>query len=136
MERVNCEIERADMRIYLFQLNDVLSCNPKDLQVLALLDPERQLIHEGSLMRQANIGRSFVTLFLFDHYLLLVKQRKLKERDRYVVYRRPIPLRMLMTTVEDEPASTSTGLVPFFRSASGGNNTTRTSFLLNSRISV
>jgi hypothetical protein len=104
LKNINSEAGRADTRIRLTKLNDELLCSPSDLQELALLNPERQLIREGTLKKRSNVEQVEVTVFLFDHYLLLAKRRKPKDGGGYKVHKRPIPLEMLSLTIADEPA--------------------------------
>ncbi|RKP05708.1 hypothetical protein THASP1DRAFT_19459 [Thamnocephalis sphaerospora] len=104
LKRINADAGRADTRIRLTQLNDELFCTPTDLRELDLLNPSRQLIREGTLKKRANVDQVEVTVFLFDHYLLLAKRRKPKEGGGYKVHKRPIPLEMLSLTTADEPA--------------------------------
>ncbi|KAI9597362.1 CNH domain-containing protein [Syncephalis fuscata] len=104
LKNINSEAGRADTRIRLTKLNDELLCNQSDLQKLALLNPERQLVREGTLKKRANVDQVEVTVFLFDHCLLLAKRRKAKDGGGYKVHKQPIPLEMLSLTIADEPA--------------------------------
>ncbi|KAI8053465.1 CNH domain-containing protein [Syncephalis plumigaleata] len=128
LRNINSEAGRADTRIRLTKLNDELLCSPSDLQELALLNPERQLIREGTLKKRANVEQVEVTVFLFDHYLLLAKRRKPKDGGGYKVHKRPIPLEMLSIIVGDEASLAGGSASPVTTSASRGHETTKAGF--------
>lgn len=65
---------------------------------LDLLHPDRKLIYEGPLRRRSHLGESVdVYVFLFDHVLLITKQKKTAsgKTEAYIVSRNPIPLSLL-----------------------------------------
>jgi hypothetical protein len=79
-------------------------------QDLRLRDKNRELIHKGPMKRRGGTQGENADLlaFLFDHAFLLVKSKWInKTSEQYKVYRRPIPLELLvLQTPEDNYNST------------------------------
>lgn len=63
--------------------------NMLSLQDLRLKEEGRELIYKGNLKRRGGQGDSGdLQLFLFDHALLMVKQKDKNKHEQYKVYRR------------------------------------------------
>ncbi|BEJ01662.1 hypothetical protein CcaverHIS631_0603440 [Cutaneotrichosporon cavernicola] len=85
---------------------------------LELLNPMRELIHEGKVFRQSDnsIGGSWteLQLLLFDNYLVQVKVTKSKAGSslRYTIKERPIPLELLkLGNFDDQAITRSMGML-------------------------
>lgn len=92
LTRLNSEAGKADNFLRLTKLNQQLLWNVGEYVDLFLLDSNRRLLREGTLLlRKAAASESAVKLFLLDTCLLITKQKK----DGYLkVIRRPIPLEL------------------------------------------
>jgi hypothetical protein len=86
-----------------------------------LLNPERQLLHEGNVLRKPDYtGMEWQELLavLFDNYLVVTKEKRREEGDntssRFVLAKRPIAVEMMqMTGFNDPSVSRSAGLSNF-----------------------
>ncbi|EPS39711.1 hypothetical protein H072_6530 [Dactylellina haptotyla CBS 200.50] len=97
LSKVNVESGRAENHFNLMQLDQQLQFAPQDKVDLKLTEEGRQLIFKGSLKRSpTDQGTGDIQAFLFDHAMLLVKIKVLNKRDQYKVYKRPIPLELLV----------------------------------------
>ncbi|KAG9312999.1 CNH-domain-containing protein [Chiua virens] len=95
LAKVNVETGKTENRFNLLQLDQQLVYRPGEQVDLKLQDPSRQLVYKGALNKrggsQGDSGDLLV--YLFDHALLMVKQKS--KHEQYKVYRRPIPLELL-----------------------------------------
>lgn len=102
--KVNVETGKTENRFNLMQLDQQLVFRPGEYIDLRLQDPQRELVYKGSLNKrgggQGDSGDLLV--YLFDHALLMVKQKS--KHEQYKVHRRPIPLDLLFISVPDENA--------------------------------
>ncbi|KAF3928022.1 hypothetical protein AA313_de0201095 [Arthrobotrys entomopaga] len=97
LSKVNVESGRAENHFNLMQLDQQLQFAPQDKVDLKLTEEGRQLIFKGSLKRSpTDTGTGDIQAFLFDHAVLLVKIKVVNKRDQYKVYKRPIPLELLV----------------------------------------
>ncbi|KAF3288600.1 RHO1 GDP-GTP exchange protein 2 [Orbilia oligospora] len=97
LSKVNVESGRAENTFNLMQLDQQLQFAPADKVDLKLTEEGRQLIFKGSLKRSpTDTGTGDIQAFLFDHAILLVKIKVVNKRDQYKVYKRPIPLELLV----------------------------------------
>lgn len=80
-------------------------------QDLRLREEGRELIFKGQLKKRGGGGTDSAELqvFLFDHAILMVKQKNSKQTDQLKVYRKPIPLELLTITGVSEDAGTLRG---------------------------
>ncbi|CCA74927.1 probable to GDP/GTP exchange factor Rom2p, partial [Serendipita indica DSM 11827] len=107
LTRVNQKTGEAENRFHLHQLQRQLSFRPGEFVDLRLTAPNRQMIYKGSLNRRGGAGdKEDLQVFLFDHALLMVKQKS--KHDQYKVYRRPIPLEFLAVSAADDPSQVVT----------------------------
>ncbi|EPX70968.1 RhoGEF for Rho1 [Schizosaccharomyces octosporus yFS286] len=107
LSRLNLESGKAENRFNLFHLNQQLVFKPGEHYDLHLLDANRQLIFKGPLKKRSTTSsaldsNSDVSMFLFDHALLIVKPKIINKREIYKVYQRPIPLLLLQQYLVDE----------------------------------
>ncbi|KAH7914608.1 CNH domain-containing protein [Hygrophoropsis aurantiaca] len=103
--KVNVETGKTENRFNLLQLDQQLVYRPGEQVDLRLQEPGRELVYKGALNKrgggQGDSGDLLV--YLFDHALLMVKQKS--KHEQYKVYRRPIPLELLFISVPDENAN-------------------------------
>ncbi|CCM01353.1 uncharacterized protein FIBRA_03403 [Fibroporia radiculosa] len=101
LKSVNHETGKAENRFNLLQLDQQLIFRPEEKIDLRLKEEGRELIYKGALKKQGD--SSELQVFLFDHALLMVKAKS--KIDQYKVYRRPIPLELLLVLAPDDYAS-------------------------------
>ncbi|KAI0642272.1 CNH-domain-containing protein [Trametes meyenii] len=105
LKSVNAETGKAENRFNLLQLDQQLVFRPGEQVDLRLREEGRELIYKGALKKrggsQGDGGELMV--FLFDHALLMVKPKS--KVEQYKVYRRPIPLELLLVSAPDEFAT-------------------------------
>ncbi|KAL7269219.1 RHO1 GDP-GTP exchange protein 2 [Rhizina undulata] len=103
LTRVNIESGKAENHYNLMQLKEQLIFRPGEHVDLKLTEEGRQLIFKGSLKKSANQdGGGDIQAFLFDHALLLVRIKVVNKKEQYKVYRKPIPLELLVITQMEE----------------------------------
>ncbi|KAG0267569.1 RHO1 GDP-GTP exchange protein 2 [Actinomortierella ambigua] len=117
LQKVNLESGKCENLFNLRQINERLTwkSDPMDLNLLA---PERQLIMKGPLKKKGSSSEhSDIYVFVFDHVLLLTKEKKWKGGETYKVHKRPIPLELLSLSTTEEPVSKtskrSSSLIPY-----------------------
>ncbi|TFK51833.1 CNH-domain-containing protein [Heliocybe sulcata] len=102
LSKVNVESGKTENRFNLLQLDQQLVFRPGEEVDLRLREDGRELVFKGALKKrgggQGDGGELLV--FLFDHALLMVKQKT--KHEQYKVYRRPIPLELLLVSAPDE----------------------------------
>ncbi|KAJ7039681.1 Pleckstrin homology domain-containing protein, partial [Mycena alexandri] len=93
LSRVNEESGRSENRFNLAQLDSQLLFKPGEQVDLRLQEDGRALNkRDGELQ-----------VYLFEHALLFAKPLKTKTHDQFRVYRRPIPLELLLISASEEP---------------------------------
>ncbi|KAH9913549.1 CNH-domain-containing protein [Epithele typhae] len=104
LKAVNAETGRAENRFNLLQLDQQLVFRQGEEVDLRLKEEGRELIYKGALKKrgggQGDSGELMV--FLFDHAFLMVKPKS--KIEQYKVYRRPIPLELLLVSAPDDYA--------------------------------
>ncbi|KAJ7656356.1 CNH-domain-containing protein [Mycena polygramma] len=98
LSRVNEESGRAENRFNLAQLDSQLIFKPGEQVDLRLQEDGRELVYKGVL----NKRDGELQVYLFDHALLFAKPLKAKTHDQFRVYRRPIPLELLLISASEE----------------------------------
>jgi RHO1 GDP-GTP exchange protein 1/2 len=93
LAKVNVESGRSENKFNLMSLNQQLSTRPGEPSFdLKLTDEGRQLIFKGALARRAALGGNAesdsLQLFLFDHFLVVVKVKIVNKRETYRIYRK------------------------------------------------
>lgn len=87
LSRVNQKTGEAENRFHLHQLERQLAFRPGEYVDLKLSAETRKLVYKGALNRRGGAGdKEDLQVFLFDHALLIVKQKT--KGDQYKVYRR------------------------------------------------
>ncbi|EJD07321.1 CNH-domain-containing protein [Fomitiporia mediterranea MF3/22] len=103
LDKVNVESGKTENRFSLLQLDQQLVFRPGEEVDLRLREEGRELVYKGTLKRRGGQGDSGdLQLFLFDHALLMVKQKDKNKHEQHKVYRRPIPLELLLIACPDE----------------------------------
>lgn len=100
LNRVNLESGKAENQFNLRQLHVQLKWGPEKGD-LKLMDEGRELIYKGPL-KKGPTDSSELLVYLFNHALLFVKHRIVNKKDELKVYKRPIPLELLVITQMDE----------------------------------
>ncbi|KAI9929960.1 hypothetical protein ASPWEDRAFT_167625 [Aspergillus wentii DTO 134E9] len=101
LSRVNTESGRAENHFNLVQLNTALKFGPGDYVDLKLTEENRQMLTKMAF-KKTPTDSSEVTAYLFDHAVLLVRIKVVNKREEYRVYRKPIPLELLVIAQMDE----------------------------------
>jgi len=101
LSRVNIESGKAENHFNLMQLNHQLKWAPGEYVDLKLTEEGRQLLFKGAL-KKGPTDASEVHVYLFDHAVLLVRVKTINKREELKVYRKPIPLELLVITQMDE----------------------------------
>ncbi|GAA95255.1 uncharacterized protein L969DRAFT_58178 [Mixia osmundae IAM 14324] len=90
---------------------------------LGVLNPTRQLIRRGRMLRKPEGINDWSELHavLFDHCFVLTKERRRGSRSTFTIWRRPLPLEMLVVSgFTEPPVSRSTGFS--LRAITGGTD--------------
>ena len=108
--KVNYESGRTEARFNLGQLDQQLVFKPGEAVDLKLRDEQRDLIHKGPLKKRGGTQSESAELqvFLFDHAILMVKPKSSNKNEQYKVYRKPIPLELLVVSAQDDPLASRT----------------------------
>lgn len=101
LSRVNTESGKAENHFNLVQLNAALKFNPGDYVDLKLTEENRQMLTKMGF-KKGPTDSSEVTAYLFDHAVLLVRIKVVNKREEYRVYKKPIPLELLVIAQMDE----------------------------------
>ncbi|ORY26665.1 CNH domain-domain-containing protein [Naematelia encephala] len=104
LTKVNIESGKSENIFELAQLEQQLVFRPQETIDLRLRDKNRELVHKGPLKRRGGNRDEIADLigFLFDHAFLLVKPKWVNKAEQYRVYRRPIPLELLVIVTPDD----------------------------------
>jgi hypothetical protein len=102
LTKVNIESGKAENHFNLMQLNRDLKFRPGEFVDLKLTDENRQLVFKGLLKKNPTESTGDITCYLFDHAVLLVRVKTVNKREEQKVYKKPIPLELLVITQMDE----------------------------------
>lgn len=102
LSKVNVESGKAENHFNLMQLNKDLKFRPGEYVDLKLTDENRQLVFKGNLKKTPTETVGDITCYLFDHAVLLVRAKTVNKREEQKVYKKPIPLELLVITQMDE----------------------------------
>ncbi|CAE7134454.1 unnamed protein product [Rhizoctonia solani] len=107
LKTVNEESGKTENRFNLLQLDKGLVFRPGEEADLRLKDEERQLVYKGALKRRGGTANENgdLQVFLFDHALLIVKSKMVSKHEQLKVFKRPIPLELLIVSTPDENAN-------------------------------
>ncbi|KAH0544586.1 hypothetical protein FGG08_001235 [Glutinoglossum americanum] len=101
LSRVNIESGKSENHFNLMQLNQQLKFRQGEYVDLKLTEESRQLLFKGAL-KKGPTDNSDIQAFLFDHAMLLVRIKVINKREELKVYRKPIPLELLVITQMEE----------------------------------
>ncbi|PBK72403.1 CNH-domain-containing protein [Armillaria solidipes] len=104
--RVNTESGKTENRFNLVQLDQALVFKPGEEVNLRLREEGRDMVYKGPL----NKRDGEIQVYLFDHALLFTKSVKTKQHEQVKVYRRPIPLELLLITASED-SNTGNGTI-------------------------
>ncbi|KAI8098132.1 CNH domain-containing protein [Gilbertella persicaria] len=94
-------------RLAILHIRDSISFKQGETYDLQLNDPNRRLYHKGTLKRRSGsldvADKNDIYAFVFDHMLLMTKLRKTNTGEEYRLWKKPIPLQMLV--VQNNPSS-------------------------------
>ncbi|PVH99143.1 Rho1 guanine nucleotide exchange factor 1 [Periconia macrospinosa] len=102
LSKVNVESGKAENHFNLMQLNRDLKFRPGEFVDLKLTDENRQLVFKGTLKKSPTETVGDITCYLFDHAVLLVRVKTVNKREEQKVYKKPIPLELLVIGQMDE----------------------------------
>ncbi|KAK2796516.1 hypothetical protein FQN50_009529 [Emmonsiellopsis sp. PD_5] len=101
LSRVNTESGKAENHFNLVQLNMALKFSPGDYVDLKLTEENRVMLTKMGF-KKGPTDSAEVTAYLFDHAVLLVRIKAVNKREEYRVYKKPIPLELLVITQMEE----------------------------------
>jgi hypothetical protein len=102
LSKVNVESGKAENHFNLMQLNKDLKFRPGEYVDLKLTDENRQLVFKGNLKKTPTEVTGDITCYLFDHAILLVRSKTVNKREEQKVYKKPIPLELLVIIQMEE----------------------------------
>ncbi|KAI5299821.1 Structural maintenance of chromosomes protein 2, partial [Ascosphaera pollenicola] len=110
LTQVNAASGKAENHFNLLQLNEQLKFNGIEYVDLKLNEENRVMLIKTAFRKSPAEG-SEVTVYLFDHAVLLVRIKVINKKEEYRVYRKPIPLELLVITqMEEVSRNNSIGL--------------------------
>ncbi|KAF2155722.1 citron like protein [Myriangium duriaei CBS 260.36] len=117
LAKVNEESGKAENIQQLMQLNQSLKWGNIPYVDLKLTEESRQLIFKGTLKKTPTTEVPDVQAYLFDHAVLLVRHKIVNKREEQKVYRKPIPLELLVIAqMADDPKNSgkrpSSSMIP------------------------
>jgi RHO1 GDP-GTP exchange protein 1/2 len=101
LNRVNLESGKSENRFALIQLHQNLKFPPEYMMDLKLTDETRKIVTKQALKKSPG-DSSEIMVYVFDHAVLFAKQKTSNKKDELRVYRRPIPLELLVISQMDE----------------------------------
>ncbi|KAL8716398.1 MAG: hypothetical protein Q9220_000305 [cf. Caloplaca sp. 1 TL-2023] len=100
LSKVNQESGRAENQFNLRQLQSQLTW-PGEKGDLRLLEENREMVYKSQL-KKGPADSNEITVYLFNHALLMVRSKQVGKREEMRVYKKPIPLELLSITQMDE----------------------------------
>lgn len=95
LARVNAESGKAENHFNLLQLSQTLKWNPGEYTDLKLTEENRVILTKMSF-KKTPTDTAEVQVYLFDHAVLMCRVKVVSKRDEFRVYRKPIPLELLV----------------------------------------
>lgn len=128
LSEVNVASGRAENHFTLMQLSQQLVFRPGEFVDLKLTEENRQLLFKGHLKKNPTDNTAEIQTFLFDHAILFVRSKTTNKREELKVYKKPIPLGLLLINQTEEvmprlglAKRPSSSLIPGARSQSQAN---------------
>ena len=130
LSKVNTESGKAENQFNLRMLQQQLIWSPGQKSDLKLLEENRELVFRGPL-KKSPTDSSEIMVYLFNHALLFARQKVSNRQEELRVYKKPIPLELLMITQMDEvipklgiAKRPSSSLIPGVKAAPNNPKTT------------
>lgn len=101
LARVNAETGKAENHFNLLQLSQSLKWNVGEYTDLKLTEENRAILTKMSFKKSAS-DNSEVQVYLFDHAVLMCRTKIVNKREETRVYRKPIPLELLVIAEMDQ----------------------------------
>ncbi|KAK5090050.1 RHO1 GDP-GTP exchange protein 2 [Lithohypha guttulata] len=101
LARVNAETGKAENHFNLIQLNQQLKWNPGEYTDLKLTEENRAILTKMSF-KKSPTDNAEVQVYLFDHAVLMCRMKTINKREELRVYRKPIPLELLVIAEMDQ----------------------------------
>ncbi|KAK5458328.1 RHO1 GDP-GTP exchange protein 2 [Exophiala xenobiotica] len=101
LARVNAESGKAENHFNLLQLNQQLKWNPGEYTDLKLTEENRVILTKMSF-KKTPTDTAEVQVYLFDHAVLMCRVKTVNKREELRVYRKPIPLELLVIAEMDQ----------------------------------
>ncbi|KPI42571.1 Rho1 guanine nucleotide exchange factor 1 [Cyphellophora attinorum] len=95
LAKVNAESGKAENHFNLLQLSQQLKWNPGEYTDLKLTEDNRVILTKMSFKKTPGDSAE-VIVYLFDHAVLMCRNKMVSKREELRVYRKPIPLELLM----------------------------------------
>lgn len=95
LARVNTESGKAENHFNLLQLSQQLKWNPGEYTDLKLTE-ENRVILSKMIFKKTPTDTAEVQVYLFDHAVLMCRVKSVSKREELRVYRKPIPLELLV----------------------------------------
>lgn len=125
LARVNSESGKAENHFNLLQLSQQLKWNTGEFTDLKLTEENRVILTKMSFKKSAT-DTAEVQVYLFDHAVLMCRVKSVSKREELRVYRKPIPLELLVIAEMDQiiprlgvVKRPSSSLIPGSKAASG-----------------
>ena len=101
LARVNAESGKAENHFNLLQLNQQLKWNAGEYTDLKLTEENRVILTKMSF-KKSPTDTAEVQVYLFDHAVLMCRMKTVNKREELRVYRKPIPLELLVIAEMDQ----------------------------------
>lgn len=102
LAKVNSESGKAENQYNLRMLQSQLNWGPGQKGDLKLLEENRELVYKSPLKKNPTDSAE-ILVYLFNHALLFARQKQdSKKQEELRVYKKPIPLELLVITQMDE----------------------------------
>lgn len=102
LSRVNVESGKSENHFTLMQLNAQLIWRNGEFVDLKLTDESRQMLFKSVLKKSPTDTNGDIQGYLFDNALLFVRVKTVNKREEQKVYKRPIPLGLLVIPQMEE----------------------------------
>lgn len=126
LARVNAESGKAENHFNLLQLNQQLKWNAGEYTDLKLTEENRVILTKMSF-KKGPTDNAEVQVYLFDHAVLMCRVKNVNKREELRVYRKPIPLELLVIAEMDQviprigiAKRPSSSLIPGAKSSTAG----------------
>ena len=129
LAKVNAESGKAENQYNLRMLQSQLNWGPGQKGDLKLLEENRELVFKSPL-KKSPTDSSEILVYLFNHALLFARQKTSNRQEELRVYKKPIPLELLVIAQMDEviprlgiAKRPSSSLIPGVKAAPTGPKT-------------